>query len=132
MFTSRRLRTTLCFTFAPEPEKTSKSWLNRYKKQLQTSISKSAYMLIEKLVRGPTIKWGTQSIKRTRTIKYLRTFFYENLNWAAHIKHQDMKAVLTHQRMAIIVGEAWGLKQEHRRILYSTVAERMILYGAAA
>ncbi|GBN65253.1 hypothetical protein AVEN_35476-1 [Araneus ventricosus] len=31
--------------------------------------------------------------------------------------------------MARIAGTAWGLKQEHRRILYSIVAERMILHG---
>ncbi|GBM82359.1 hypothetical protein AVEN_137903-1 [Araneus ventricosus] len=34
--------------------------------------------------------------------------------------------------MARIALTTWGLKQEHRRILYSTVAERMILHGAAA
>ncbi|GBN25748.1 hypothetical protein AVEN_8201-1 [Araneus ventricosus] len=34
--------------------------------------------------------------------------------------------------MARIAGPPCGLKQEHRRILYSTVAERMMLHGAAA
>ncbi|GBN42763.1 hypothetical protein AVEN_121663-1 [Araneus ventricosus] len=79
MFTSRRLRTTLSLTSAPEPEMD--------KNQLQISISKSAYMLIRKLVRGPTIKWCTESIKRTRIIKYLGIILDETLNWAEHIKH---------------------------------------------
>ncbi|GBM09248.1 hypothetical protein AVEN_59228-1 [Araneus ventricosus] len=89
-------------------------------------------MLIGKLVRGPTIKWGTESIKRSRTIKYLRINLDESLNWAAHIKHQGMEAALTHHRLARVAGATWGLKEEHRRKLYSTVAERMILHGAAA
>ncbi|GBO26584.1 hypothetical protein AVEN_81000-1 [Araneus ventricosus] len=75
---------------------------------------------------------GKESIKRNRKIKYLGIILDEKLNWAAHIKHQGMKAALTHQRMARITGANLGLKQEHRRILYSTVAERMILHSAAA
>ncbi|GBM00898.1 hypothetical protein AVEN_151361-1 [Araneus ventricosus] len=43
-----------------------------------------------------------------------------------------MKVAFTHQRMARIDGATWVLKQEHRRIPYYTVAERMILHGAAA
>ncbi|GBL54261.1 hypothetical protein AVEN_114418-1 [Araneus ventricosus] len=89
-------------------------------------------MLIGKLLRCPTIKWGTESIKRSRTIKYLWINLDEKLNWATHIIHQGTKAALTHQRMARIDGTTWGLEQEHRRILYSTVALRMILHSAAA
>ncbi|GBL74794.1 hypothetical protein AVEN_243650-1 [Araneus ventricosus] len=95
------------------------------KNELQISTSKSEYMLIGRLLRGPTIKWGTESIKRSLTIKYLGIILDEKLNWAAHIKHQGNKAVLTYQRLARIAGATWGLKQEHQRIdiLYSTVAE---------
>ncbi|GBM08085.1 hypothetical protein AVEN_122998-1 [Araneus ventricosus] len=95
-----------------------KTWTD--KNQVQISTSKSAYMLIGKLVRGPTIKWGAESIKRSLTIKYLGIILHESLNWAAHIKRQDMKAAFTHQRTAKIAGATWSLKQEHRRILYST------------
>ncbi|GBM00548.1 hypothetical protein AVEN_77358-1 [Araneus ventricosus] len=101
------------------------------KNQLQISTSKSTFILIEKLVRGPTIKWGTESMKRTH-IKYLGIILDENLNWAAHIKHKGMKAALTHQRITRIAETTWGLKQGYRRILYSTMAERMSLHGAAA
>ncbi|GBM40488.1 Putative protein in type-1 retrotransposable element R1DM [Araneus ventricosus] len=107
-----------------------KTWTDSI--QLRIYTSKSAYMLIGKIVRGPTIKWGTESIKRTRTIKHLGIILDEKLNWAAHIKHQSIKASLTHQRMARIVRATWDLKQEHRRILYSTMSESMILHGAAS
>ncbi|GBM94429.1 hypothetical protein AVEN_256062-1 [Araneus ventricosus] len=43
-----------------------------------------------------------------------------------------MKVDLTHQRIVRITGPTWGLKQAHRRIICSTVAERMILHSAAA
>ncbi|GBM52556.1 hypothetical protein AVEN_138527-1 [Araneus ventricosus] len=93
-----------------------------------------AYILIGNLVRGPTITWGRESINRCRTIKYLGIMFDEKLNWAARIEHQGTKTALTHKRLVRIAGATWRLKQEHRRILYSTVAEgmRMILHGAAA
>ncbi|GBM85037.1 hypothetical protein AVEN_248969-1 [Araneus ventricosus] len=79
-----------------------------------------------------TIKWGTESIKRSRTIKYLWIILDEKFIWAAPIKRQGMKTAITRQRIARIVGVTWGVKQEHRRILYYTVAERMILHGAVA
>ncbi|GBN65254.1 hypothetical protein AVEN_35477-1 [Araneus ventricosus] len=57
-----------------------KTWTD--KKQLQISTSKSSNMLIEKLLRGPTIKWETESIKGSLTIKYLGIIIDEKLNWA--------------------------------------------------
>ncbi|GBM45813.1 putative phosphoenolpyruvate synthase [Araneus ventricosus] len=83
-----------------------KTWTD--KNQLQISTSKSAYMLIVKFARGPTFKWGTESIKRSSIIKYLGIILYEKLNWAAHIRHQGMKAALTRQRMARIAGATWA------------------------
>ncbi|GBN66616.1 hypothetical protein AVEN_186721-1 [Araneus ventricosus] len=104
------------------------------KNQLQISSSKSAYILIGKLVRDPTIKWGTKSIKRCCTIKYLGIILDEKHNSAAHVEHQGTKIALTRKRIVRIAGVTWSLKQEYRRILYSTVVERMrmILHGAAA
>ncbi|GBN12404.1 hypothetical protein AVEN_44621-1 [Araneus ventricosus] len=45
-----------------------------------------------------------------------------------------MKTKLTHlhQKITRIAGTNWGLNKDLRRRLYKTVAERMILHGAAA
>ncbi|GBM11094.1 Putative protein in type-1 retrotransposable element R1DM [Araneus ventricosus] len=41
------------------------------KNQLQISAEKTNYLLISKLVRGPTIRWQGERIKRAHAIKYL-------------------------------------------------------------
>ncbi|GBM66588.1 hypothetical protein AVEN_73204-1 [Araneus ventricosus] len=45
---------------------------------------------------------------------------------------QGAKAVSQYQQLCRIAGPRWELKQKYKRILYQTVTERMLLYGASA
>ncbi|GBN44723.1 hypothetical protein AVEN_113113-1 [Araneus ventricosus] len=46
-----------------------KDWAGKNK--LHVSMEKSSYVLFSKLVRGPTIKWGNQTISHKNHLKYL-------------------------------------------------------------
>ncbi|GBO08763.1 Putative protein in type-1 retrotransposable element R1DM [Araneus ventricosus] len=50
------------------------------KNQLQISAEKTNYLLISKLVRGPTIRWQGERIKRAHAIKYLGIYIDEKMN----------------------------------------------------
>ncbi|GBN38038.1 Putative protein in type-1 retrotransposable element R1DM [Araneus ventricosus] len=107
-----------------------KNWTD--KNQFDISLEESQYLLIGKLSKGPVVRWRSQPIKRTTSLKYLGVILDEKLNWFSHIQEQGAKAVSQYQHLCRIAGPRWGLKQKYKRILYQTVTERMLLYGASA
>jgi len=51
--------------------------------KLEISVEKTQYMIFKnRLIRNPTIKYINQTIKRTKTIKYLGITLDEKLNFA--------------------------------------------------
>ncbi|GBL90733.1 hypothetical protein AVEN_219385-2-1, partial [Araneus ventricosus] len=108
---------------------TFKNWTD--KNQFNIAIEKLQYLLIGKLSRGPVVRWNSQPIKRTTSLKYLGIILDEKLNWISHIEEQGAKAVSQYQTLCHIAGPRWGLKQKCKRILYQTVTDRMLLYGAS-
>ncbi|GBO38263.1 hypothetical protein AVEN_115776-1 [Araneus ventricosus] len=53
-------------------------------------------------------------------------------NLYSHIQEIRAKAVNQYQQLYRIAGPGWGLKQNSKRILYQTVTNSMLLYGASA
>ncbi|GBM25360.1 Putative protein in type-1 retrotransposable element R1DM [Araneus ventricosus] len=102
------------------------------KNQLQISAEKTNYLLISKLVRGPTIRWQSERIKRAHAIKYLGVYIDEKMNWNTHLKAQSTRATKLHQNLLKIAGKSWGVPLNHRRILYKTVIERVLAHGTVA
>ncbi|GBN02881.1 hypothetical protein AVEN_153235-1 [Araneus ventricosus] len=103
-----------------------------HKQQLKVSTEKSTTILISRLVSGPRVKWDNQIIKRSTSLKYLGVKIDNKLNWADHLINMKTKLTHLHQKITRIAGTNWGLNKDLRRRLYKTVAERMILHGAAA
>ncbi|GBO10287.1 hypothetical protein AVEN_116465-1 [Araneus ventricosus] len=56
------------------------------KNQLQILAEKSYYLLISKLIRGPTIRWQGERIKRAHAIKYLGVYIDEKMYWNTYIE----------------------------------------------
>ncbi|GBM13697.1 hypothetical protein AVEN_148215-1 [Araneus ventricosus] len=104
-------------------------WTDKH--QLKVSTEKSTTILISRLVSGPRVKWD-QIIKRSTSLKYLGVIIDNKLNWADHLINLKTKLTHLHQKITRIAGTNWGLNKDLRRRLYKTVAERMILHGAAA
>ncbi|GBO14057.1 hypothetical protein AVEN_4756-1 [Araneus ventricosus] len=102
------------------------------KHQLKVFTEKSTTILISRLVSGPRVKWDNQIIKRSTSLKYLGVIIDNKLNWADHLINMKTKLTHLHQKITRIAGTNWGLNKDLRRRLYKTVAERMILHGAAA
>ncbi|GBM92307.1 Putative protein in type-1 retrotransposable element R1DM [Araneus ventricosus] len=102
------------------------------KHQLKVSTEKSTTILISRLVSGPRVKWDNQIIKRSTSLKYLGVIIDNKLNWADHLINMKTKLTHLYQKITRIAGTNWGLDKDLRRRLYKTVAERMILHGAAA
>ncbi|GBN39919.1 Putative protein in type-1 retrotransposable element R1DM, partial [Araneus ventricosus] len=105
-------------------------WTDKH--QLKVSTEKSTTILISRLVSGPRVKWDNQIIKRSTSLKYLGVIIDNKLNWADHPINMKTKLTHLHQKITRIAGTNWGLNKDLRRRLYKTVAERMILHGAAA
>ncbi|GBM23124.1 Putative protein in type-1 retrotransposable element R1DM [Araneus ventricosus] len=106
-----------------------KRWTDKHK--LSVSTEKSCNILISKLVSGPSIKWAEKIIKSTTSFKYLGVTIDNKLNWAGHLCNLKTKITHLHQNIRKIAGANWGLNKAYRRRLYITVAERMVLHGAA-
>ncbi|GBN76905.1 Putative protein in type-1 retrotransposable element R1DM [Araneus ventricosus] len=102
------------------------------KNQLQISAEKTNYLLISKLVRGPTIRWQGERIKRAHAIKYLGIYIDEKMNWNTHLKAQSTRATHLYHNLLKIAGKSWGVPLFHRRTLYKTVTERVQAHGAVA
>ncbi|GBM90624.1 Putative protein in type-1 retrotransposable element R1DM [Araneus ventricosus] len=102
------------------------------KNQLQISAEKTNYLLISKLVRGPTIRWQGERIKRAHAIKYLGIYIDEKMNWNTHLKAQSTRATQLYHNLLKIAGKSWGVPLIHRRTLYKTVTERVLAHGAVA
>ncbi|GBM00471.1 hypothetical protein AVEN_111707-1 [Araneus ventricosus] len=105
-------------------------WTDKH--QLKVSTEKSTTILISRLVSGPRVKWDNQIIKRSTSLKYLGVIIDNKLNWADHLINMKTKLTHLHQKITRIAGTNWGLSKDLRRRLYKTVAERVILHGAAA
>ncbi|GBO24687.1 Putative protein in type-1 retrotransposable element R1DM, partial [Araneus ventricosus] len=102
------------------------------KNQLQISAEKTNYLFISKLVRGPTIRWQGERIKRAHAIKYLGIYIDEKMNWNTHLKAQSTRATQLYHNLLKIAGKSWGVPLIHRRTLYKTVTERVLAHGAVA
>ncbi|XP_055924650.1 uncharacterized protein LOC129956737 [Argiope bruennichi] len=102
----------------------------------QTSIKninrKTTYILISKLANGPRIKWQGKTTKRNNSFKYLGVHIDSKLNWSDHLQHIKTKSSNLIQKIGRVAGSNWGLKKDHRKILYKTVTEKMILHGSVA
>ncbi|GBM08585.1 Putative protein in type-1 retrotransposable element R1DM [Araneus ventricosus] len=109
---------------------TFKNWTD--KNQFNISIEKSQYLLIGRLSRGPVVRWNSQPIQRTTSLKYLGVILDEKLNRISHVQEQGVKAVSQYQQLCRIAGPRWWLEQKYKRIFYQTVTERMLLYRASA
>ncbi|GBM92241.1 hypothetical protein AVEN_203046-1 [Araneus ventricosus] len=102
------------------------------KNQLQISAEKTNYLLISKLVRGPTIRWQGERIKRAYAIKYLGIYIDEKMNWNTHLKAQSTRATQLYHNLLKIAEKSWGVPLNHRRTLFKTVTERVLARGAVA
>ncbi|GBO19757.1 Retrovirus-related Pol polyprotein from type-1 retrotransposable element R1 [Araneus ventricosus] len=98
---------------------------------LQVSVDKTTYMLFSPLVASTRIRWNTNRVKKSHSIKYLGVHIDNKLNWNTHLYHQSKKAAAYLQNLQKIAGNTWGLSLSLRRILYKTVVERMLSHGAA-
>ncbi|GBO29950.1 hypothetical protein AVEN_209775-1 [Araneus ventricosus] len=76
------------------------------KNQLQISAEKTNYLLISKLVRGPTIRWQGERIKRAHPIKYLGIYIDEKMNWNTHLKAQSTRATQLYHNLLKIAGKS--------------------------
>ncbi|GBM20802.1 hypothetical protein AVEN_108252-1 [Araneus ventricosus] len=102
-------------------------WTDKY--QLKVSTEKFTTIPIRRLENGLRVKWDNQIIKRPTSLKYLGVIIDNKLNWADHLFNMKTKLIHIHQRIA---GTNWGLNKDLSRRLYKTLADRMILHGAAA
>ncbi|GBN25697.1 Retrovirus-related Pol polyprotein from type-1 retrotransposable element R1, partial [Araneus ventricosus] len=107
-----------------------KEWADKNK--LHVSMEKSSYVLFSKLVRGPTIKWGNQSINRKNHLKYLGFTIDHKLSCLPHVIEQGKRSRDQYQHLCRIAGKTWGINKNIRGLLYKTVIERTLCHGAAA
>ncbi|GBM95201.1 hypothetical protein AVEN_113986-1 [Araneus ventricosus] len=84
------------------------------------------------MVRSPKITWNGYKINRVNSFKYLGIHVDDRLNWLEHINKQGEKAIKMQQNLKRIAGGNWGISQIHRRTLYKTVIERMLVHGSSA
>ncbi|GBL76549.1 Retrovirus-related Pol polyprotein from type-1 retrotransposable element R1 [Araneus ventricosus] len=80
-----------------------KEWTDKNK--LHVSMEKSSYVLFSKLVRGPTIKWGNQSINRKNHLKYLGVTIDHKLSWLPHVIEQGKRVMDQYQHLCRIAGK---------------------------
>ncbi|GBN19763.1 Putative protein in type-1 retrotransposable element R1DM [Araneus ventricosus] len=99
---------------------------------LEVAPEKTNYIIFSSLVASPRLTWKGTTIKKVQNIRYLGVYLDDKLNWGAHMSAQATKALVLHQNIRKIAGKNWGISQQHRRILYKTVVERMLAHGAAA
>ncbi|GBM28949.1 hypothetical protein AVEN_232041-1 [Araneus ventricosus] len=119
------------------PEKLRYFALNKFKdwtdkNELHVSMEKSSYVLLSKLVRGPTINWEKQPISRTDQLKYRGVTLDHKLGCLPHVLEKSKRAMEQYQHLCRIVRKNWEINKNIRRILYKTVIERTICHGEAA
>ncbi|GBO04612.1 Putative protein in type-1 retrotransposable element R1DM [Araneus ventricosus] len=107
-----------------------KDWADKNK--LHVTMEKSNYVLFSKLVRGPTIKWGNQSISPKKHLKYLGVTIDHKLSSLPHVIEQGKRAMDQYQNLWRIAGKTWGINENIRRLLHKTVIERTLCHGSAA
>ncbi|GBM65812.1 hypothetical protein AVEN_172663-1 [Araneus ventricosus] len=105
------------------------NWANKNK--LQISTRKTQYILFIKLTRPPRIRCQEETIQRKHTIKYLGFLIDDKLNWNEHLRNLSTKSFTLCQNLLKITGENLESSLKLRRMLYKTVIERMLAYGAA-
>ena len=64
--------------------------------KLQLNYSKTHYLLFDKQLNRScstnfNVSLNSIKIKRIRSVKYLRIYFDENLNWSRHIQHLSLQ-----------------------------------------
>ncbi|GBN09170.1 hypothetical protein AVEN_186916-1 [Araneus ventricosus] len=79
-----------------------KDWADKNK--MHVSIEKSSHVLFSKLVRGPTIKWGNQSISRKNHLKYLGVTIDDKLSCLPHVIEQGKRVMDQYQHLCRIAG----------------------------
>ncbi|GBM86138.1 hypothetical protein AVEN_75411-1 [Araneus ventricosus] len=117
-------------TAASEALKIFKTWSDRH--GLEISKEKTQFLLLSNLRRGPSIYWGSQRVKRTKTLKYLGVHLGSKLNWAHHLVQQGAKALQQHSQLVKLAGCTWGISPKLRTQLYRAVTERTVAHGVSA
>ncbi|KFM76920.1 Hypothetical protein in type-1 retrotransposable element R1DM, partial [Stegodyphus mimosarum] len=106
---------------------------NRLK--LRIAEAKSKILLIPKkggsLARQPRITLNGQRLKITKELKYLGIIFDSKLNWIPHVLELKKRTMSIAQQLKYMQGGQWGLNPHIQKILYKTVTEKIITYGAA-
>ncbi|GBM88027.1 hypothetical protein AVEN_27771-1 [Araneus ventricosus] len=72
-------------------------------------------LFIGKLSRGPVVRWNSQPIERTTSLKYLGVILDEKLNWISHIQEQGAKAVSQYQQLCCNSRTKMGAKSKTQR-----------------
>ncbi|XP_054708586.1 uncharacterized protein LOC129218365 [Uloborus diversus] len=105
-----------------------KKWADYY--NLKVSTDKSSLLLFRRKTKNQTIKYGTEKIKRVRTLKYLGIILDENLSFLPHIQHLKTKSTNYLQHLRRLAGKYWGYNIRFRARLYDSVFLRIIAYAS--
>ncbi|XP_035234184.1 uncharacterized protein LOC118206013, partial [Stegodyphus dumicola] len=104
-------------------------------KKLRISELKSKYIIFHKpgqtLLRNPCINLRQKRVKRVKELKLLGLLIDEKLSWLPHLRAQRIKAHRIASRIKGMQGSDWGLRPHILKIIYSTVVEKILIYGAA-
>lgn len=105
-------------------------WL--VKESLVISPEKSTYTIYAPhwSKRTAPLKLGEVRLRRAKSFKYLGITFEENLSWTPHLDLQIARAKQLHTKFLQLGAKSWGLKPGMKLLLYKTVVEPMLLYGA--
>lgn len=98
--------------------------------ELRISETKTNYCLFGVSKAKPKIFLGNFRIKRCQNFRYLGVFIDAKLNWAAHLKFLKLKARKILNKIQRITGSHWGINNRYRMLIYKTVVEPALTYGA--
>ena len=73
---------------------------------------------------------GDHRLKRVDSLDYLGLRFHKTLTWSLHLARAEERASKMHYRLCRLSAATYGLKPELVKMVYSTVTERQVLYGA--
>ncbi|GBN43200.1 hypothetical protein AVEN_78851-1 [Araneus ventricosus] len=98
---------------------------------LEISKEKSQLLLLSNLRRGPPIYWGSQRVKRTKTLKYLGVHLDSKLNCAHHLVQQGAKALQQPRQLVNLAECTMGISPKLPTQLYRAVTEGTVAYGVS-